>query len=403
MAAVHWCGRARDQSNQQGLGLGHDSRISPCRHDRGARLHDLDRFRCCGVVSVIRRLTLGSLALGFAIAVVFGFGAGVPARAVEDRVLCEITDTRLTEISGMTASALHPNVMWVHNDSGDVARLYALNITTCEVVAELTLRNVEARDFEGIARGVDRKGRAVLWVGDIGDNLDSWESVAIYRVREPAKLNSRTIRSVEYRFTYEDRPHNAETILADPNSPQLWIVTKQLASGSIYKLPERLSKSSINIAARVGRVGGLVTDGSMHPNGSGFVLRDYFDAHVYGGLPPGELLETFALPAQIQGEAIALTADGESLVIASEKDTRLIQVNLPELDQPDDLPPSDPQPSDPQRSDPQIDQSDSTANESINYVPLGIGVIGGIALVTGLIIMSRKPRDRATGKTINAE
>ena len=388
VATAHWCGRARDQSNQQGLELGHDSRISPCRHDRGARLHDLDRFRCCGVVSVIRRLTLGLLALGFAVAAVLGMGVSAPAHAVESRVLCEITDTRLNEISGMTASALHPNVMWVHNDSGDAARLYALNITTCEVVAELTLRNVEARDFEGIARGVDRKGRAVLWVGDIGDNLDSWESVAIYRVREPAQLNSRTIRSVEYRFTYEDRPHNAETILADPYSPQLWIVTKQLASGSIYKLPERLSESSINIATRVGRVGGLVTDGSMHPNGSGFVLRDYFDAHVYDGLPPGELLETFALPAQIQGEAIAYTADGESLVIASERDTRLIQVDLAVEAIPED---------------PEIDQPESTTNESINYLPLGIGVIGGIALVTGLIIMSRKPRDRATGKTINAE
>ncbi len=285
----------------------------------------------------------------------------------------------------MTASALHPDVMWVHNDSGDSARLYALSLNTCDVVGELTLRNVDARDFEGIARGVDRQGRAVLWVGDIGDNLDSWESVAVYRVREPLTLGVKSVRAAEFRFTYEDRPHNAETILADPNSPQLWIVTKQLASGGIYKLPARLSKSRINIAERVGGVGGLVTDGSMNPNGTGFVLRDYFDAHLYSGSPPGEVTEKFPLPAQIQGEAIAFTATGDSLVIASERDTRLIQIDFPQVAE-EPVPPEE---------------------VTINYVPLAIGIVGGIvggiALLTGLISISRRPKARTTGNIKNAE
>lgn len=291
----------------------------------------------------------------------------------------------------MTASALHPDVMWVHNDSGDSARLYALSLNTCDVVGELTLRNVDARDFEGIARGVDRQGRAVLWVGDIGDNLDSWESVAVYRVREPLTLGVKSVRAAEFRFTYEDRPHNAETILADPNSPQLWIVTKQLASGAIYKLPARLSQSRINIAERVGGVGGLVTDGSMNPQGTGFVLRDYFDAHLYTGLPPGELTEKFPLPAQVQGEAIAFTATGDSLVIASEKDTRLIQIDFPKVFE--DLVAAE-------------EETVPPEEEAVNYVPLVIGIVGGIvggiALLTGLISISRRLNKRTTGNTKNA-
>ena len=284
----------------------------------------------------------------------------------------------------MTASALHPDVMWVHNDSSDVARLYALSLSTCDVVGELTLRNVDARDFEGIAGGVDRQGRAVLWVGDIGDNLDSWESVAVYRVREPLTLGVKSVRAAEFRFTYEDRPHNAETILADPNSPQLWIVTKQLASGAIYKLPARLSQSRINIAERVGGVGGLVTDGSMNPRGTGFVLRDYFDAYLYTGSPPGALTEKFPLPAQVQGEAVAFTATGDSLVIASEKDTRLIQIDFPKV----------------------VVEPVPGEEETVNYVPLVIGIVGGIvggiALLTGLISISRRLNKRTTGNTKNA-
>jgi hypothetical protein len=310
------------------------------------------------------------------------FPAGVQGTVVTNsRVLCNISDSRLTEISGMTSSALHPDVMWVHNDSGDQARLYALSLVTCDVVGELTLRNVDARDFEGIARGVDRQGRPVLWVGDIGDNLDSWESVAIYRVREPQTLGVKSVRAAEFRFAYEDRPHNAETILADPNSPQLWIVTKQLAAGSMYKLPARLSQTQLNIAQRVGEVGGLVTDGSMNPQGTGFVLRDYFDAHLYSGSPPGVVAEKFALPAQIQGEAISFTSTGESLVIASEGDTRLMQVDFAQ----------------------EVEEPAPPKQETTNYVPLVIGIVGGIALLTGLISISRRPNTRTTGKAKNAE
>ena len=109
--------------------------------------------------------------------------------------------------------------MWVHNDSGDEARLYALRLSDCAVVGELTLRDVSARDLEGLASGVDAQGRPVLWVGDIGDNVDSWSDVSIYRIREPRNLGNRSAQVQRYRFTYEDRPHNAEAILADPTFP----------------------------------------------------------------------------------------------------------------------------------------------------------------------------------------
>lgn len=329
------------------------------------------------LAAVTTALFLGAGILGAGI-----LGSGSAGAAdIDSRVLCNISDSRLTEISGMTSSALHPDVMWVHNDSSDSAKLYALSLITCEIVGELVLRNVDARDFEGIARGVDRQGRAVLWVGDIGDNLDSWENVAVYRVREPQTLGVKSVRAAEFRFTYEDRPHNAETILADPTSPQLWIVTKQLASGGIYKLPTRLSQSKLNIAERVGEVGGLVTDGSMNPQEPGFILRDYFDAHMYAGSPPGEVIEKFVLPAQVQGEAIAFTATGESLVIASEQDTRLLQVDLPQV----------------------VEEPAPPKQETANYVPLVIGIVGGIALLTGLISISRRPNTRTMGNAKNAE
>ena len=379
-----------------GLGCAHDTWISPHCDHRGFGVPCLQRICRSDLVALVTTFRRGAL-LAVLICLLSQFiGGGVARAEVQGEVLCRITDPRLTEISGMAPSMLHTNVMWVHNDSGDAARLYALSLQDCNVVGELTLRDVSARDFEGLAAGVDAQGRPVLWVGDIGDNLDSWDNVAIYRVREPKNLGKKSVRAQRFRFTYEDRSHNAETILADPNSTQLWVVTKQLASGSMYQLPANLSKTRINIATKVGSVGGLVTDGAINPNGSGFVLRDYFDAHFYDGLPPGELEEKQALPAQALGEAIAWLPDGQSLVIASEGDDRLIAVSTAPADES-----SSPTPT--SQADPVAPVIENLSDNSVNYVPLLAGVVGAIALVTGLVIMSRKPRESAMGKKMKAE
>ena len=308
-------------------------------------------------------------------------------------VICELTDPRLTEISGMAPSQLHSGVMWVHNDSGDKARLYAVQLSNCAVVGELALRDVSARDFEGLAAGVDAQGRPVLWVGDIGDNRDSWSDVSIYRIREPKKLGKTSAQVQRYRFTYEDRPHNAETLLADPDSQQLWIVTKQMASGSIYALPKKLRKSGINTARKIGSATGLITDGAIKPDGATFVLRDYFDAQVFRGLPEGVVDEKIDLPGQPQGEAIAWLPSENAVVIASEGDNRLIRVNLPEVAAMSLA-------EDPAQGNELGEGNDSTLvapDQGINYVSLVAVITGVIALVTGLILIRKRPENKMTG------
>lgn len=312
--------------------------------------------------------------------------------APSTEAICELSDPRLTEISGMAPSRLHSGVMWVHNDSGDKAKLYAVKLSNCAVVGELTLREVSARDFEGLAAGVDAQGRSVLWVGDIGDNRDSWSDVSIYRIREPKKLGKKSAKVQRYRFTYEDRPHNAETILADPSSQQLWIVTKQMASGSIYALPKKLKKSGINIAKRVGSATGLITDGAIKPDATTFVLRDYFDAQFFRGLPAGVVTKKVDLPAQPQGEAIAWLPGENAVVIASEGDNRLIRVDAPEGAA------ASPAEGLTESSDP----TQFVPDQDINYVSLYAVIAGVIALVTGLILIRKRPESNVTGSTRKA-
>lgn len=282
---------------------------------------------------MIRQLFTGIL--GCLLVVVTGItGLAAPryAAAVDEaqwQELCRFDDPRLVEISGMAPSIRHPHVVWVHNDSGDAAILYAVNTRTCETVGELRLRGVKARDFEGLASSTDEQKRAFLWVGDIGDNRDSWPDVSIHRVREPDRLGNRTRPATTWRFTYPDRPHNAETLMV--LGERGWVATWQLAAGGLYSIRALAQRPTgrVSIAERVGDVGSLITDGAMHPSGHGYVLRDYLDVHVFQGLPPGRRIAKLALPPQAQGEAIAWAPDGRSVFIASENDPRLIRVDLP--------------------------------------------------------------------------
>ncbi len=251
-----------------------------------------------------------------------------PALAADD-VVCQFSDPRFSEISGMTPSIRHPNVLWLHNDSGGGPRIFAVDATTCKTLATLTIKAARARDFESIASGRDAQGRAVLWLGDIGDNLDSWDSVEILQIREPKRLRTREVSAATFEFTYADRPHNAEALLASPKRGRLWVVTKQLAHGSLYRLPAPLRSGVVNIARKIQVEGGLITDGAISPLGDRYVLRDYVDAVIYDGLPPGREVARIRLPYQTQGEAITWSADGRSLLVASERDDRLIRVSVP--------------------------------------------------------------------------
>jgi len=249
-----------------------------------------------------------------------------PSAAAETTV-CRLSDDRLIEISGMALSRQHPDVLWLHNDSSHGPYLYAVSASTCETLARIEVAGIEARDLEGMAVGVDGKGRPVIWLGDIGDNRDSWPSVRIHRIREPRVIEDQTVQARTYEVTYPGGPLNAETLLADPQSQQMWIVTKQLARGGLYALPDPPRKR--NVTEFVREEGPLITDGAIAPSGTQYVLRDYVNATIYRGLPPGERVATIALPIQVQGEAITWTSDETALLITSERDDRLIRIAIP--------------------------------------------------------------------------
>lgn len=240
--------------------------------------------------------------------------------AAGEHELCRFDRTYLPEISGLAASAIHPGIVWAHNDSGARPRLYALDTGTCEIRAVITVQGVAAVDPEAIAAGTNSAGEPVLWWGDIGDNTARRRSVAIHEIPEPAQLADAVVDPVTYRIRLRN-PEDAEALMADHD--HLWMIGKGLAAGTLWELPHPLRPNGISRATAVGAEEGLVTDAAMRPGG-GYAVRDYTEVRIYSGAPPGKLVTRIPLVSQVQGEAMTWTQDGTSLILASEGDDRLL-------------------------------------------------------------------------------
>lgn len=254
----------------------------------------------------------------------------LPAAArAEVAELCRFDGKRLAEISGLAASPTHDGIVWAHNDSGGGPRIYALDVTTCDIRAVLRVRGVPARDTEAIAAGTGTDGNPVLWWGDIGDNTGERRFVEIYEIPEPRDLRSTTVTATKHRVRL-DRPSDAEALMAE--GARLWMIGKGLLGGTVWELPRLDPRGGAVRARAVGSEEGLVTDAAMRPGG-GYAVRDYSEVRIYSGLPPGTLIARQPLPEQVQGESMTWTADGMAVLVASEGDDRLLLV-------PVDVPPA---------------------------------------------------------------
>jgi hypothetical protein len=238
-------------------------------------------------------------------------------------VFCHLADPQITESSGIVASAAYDDVLYTHNDSGDVARFFRIN-ASCRTTGTFLLSGVQARDWEDIARGPGD----TLWLGDIGDNNATRDrGILVHRVPEPDLAASGVTRltATSYRLRYPDGPHDAEALLVHPRTGQVLVVTKGFAGGAVYAAPLPLQASQPNVLKEVGRVSvPEVTAGDISPDGSRVVLRNYtaaYEWHVSGD-DVGKALKgeptRIPLPKSPQGEAITYSRDGRALIVSSE-------------------------------------------------------------------------------------
>jgi hypothetical protein len=268
-----------------------------------------------------------------------GAGAGWPMPIPSYCDLCVVSDgfpvanVEIDEASGIVASAVHDDMFYVNNDSGDLARFFAVGADGADR-GTFTLEAGTHDDFEDIALGPCAVGHCI-YVGDIGDNDEVRTFYTVYRVPEPSAVGPgpQTVFPTQLKYKFPDGSHNSEALIVHPITGEVVLIQK-VPSGQpagIYKAPDPWPANTIVTLTREGELAPegqstTITGADVHPLGHGILVRTFDGVLYFAAAGPEEpIAETLAgtpcvMPSVVepQGEAIAWTKAGDGYVTVSE-------------------------------------------------------------------------------------
>ncbi len=270
-----------------------------------------------------------------------------------------VANTALVETSGMAYSRREPDLLWMVNDGGHPAVLFAVG-TDGRDLGTVTVEGAINNDWEDLA-GFEWEGRPYILIADVGDNSAVRDFVRIYVVAEPVRRAAGDFPALatvawQFDFRYADGPRDCEGVGVDTRNGTVLLITKRTTPPQVYTLPLRPAAGVVATARRVGTVPRIppptARDLEAYPrygarqsqptaldirnDNALAVVQTYKDAYLFARRP-GEAWatalarapRTVPLPKLKQKESACLTPDGRKLYVTTEKrPTPLLAVTL---------------------------------------------------------------------------
>ncbi|MDI9873148.1 hypothetical protein [Flectobacillus rivi] len=262
-----------------------------------------------------------------------------------------VENQAIDEASGIAASYLNPHKFWVHNDSGGDNVLFLID-DKGHGFQQVHLEGIKNRDWEDIAV-VKHGGSSEIYIADTGDNFKWHSTKFIYRFKEPSmgEKSDMTISHIEtIEFEYPDGRKDAECLLIDPVSKDIFIISNREAEKHIYRLKYPQSTQKVNTAEFVGILNAskekptddkasrqdlYVTSGTISNKGDEILVKNYKNIFYWKKLPNESIAQALqhsaiVLPYEVesQGEAVSFSQDLTEYYTITEKGHRSNTVYL---------------------------------------------------------------------------
>ncbi len=274
--------------------------------------------------------------------IILFFAAYVRHRYInrEINITGHLPDRQMDEISGIAASGINYDIYYIHNDSGDTSRFFAI---TPDGKLQTTIyfkgdpqeaQGVE--DCEDIAVGPGPGSKkSYVYLGDIGDNFSLRKYITVYRVPEQTSwLNGGSVNAdaVPLHLKYPDGPKDAETLMIDPIEKLIYIVSKRHDTVNVYTTPLAYKPNDTLILTQRCKLyfAGIkpfkwITAGDISKDGRQVLLKSYEKVYYWKRSGNEHLWQTMLKqPKELnyqeekQGEAIGFTPDGKGYYTTSE-------------------------------------------------------------------------------------
>ena len=232
----------------------------------------------------------------------------------------------LVEASGMAASRTRRGVLWIHNDSRDGARVYAVGSDGADL-GGFDIDGALAFDWEDMAAGPGSDpAQSMLYFGDIGDNFSiRGGRITVYRVPEPDPdaIDGSMAGAIPLEYQYPDGIYNAEALFVADGS--VFIVTKDRDEARVYRGDATGDGSTIEIMELVTilNLGAEVSGADVSWDGSTIAFRGYQTVWMWHRPPGVQVVDALATepctapsPDEVQGESIAFLADGSYTTVS---------------------------------------------------------------------------------------
>lgn len=234
---------------------------------------------------------------------------------------------QVDEASGIADSKKNPGNLWVEEDSGNPPELTLLSHSGT-IQKKIYIKGAQNRDWEDLVIGNGPiPGENYIYLAETGDNNANYTNYAIYRFIEPSQSADTVFTWDKLKFQYPDGPHDAETILTDNETNDIYIITKRDSLSRVYKFSYPQNTSNITTVSFVGemRVSGICS-AAISPDGKELLTKNYTNIYYWkravGESIPSALKRipvTLGYVLEPQGEAICFKNNNSAFYTLSEK------------------------------------------------------------------------------------